>query len=96
MSLGDTRPLVPLGLAALLYGAGLVVWRLSVRHLAPGVRPSDVAWNPATRFDQEGFRRLAALHTPRGWLLRRVGMLLIGACALFIVLAAIQALSLWL
>ena len=89
---GFVLPLAFFALAALFYAVGAIVIRRSFRNLAPGVRPADATWSPATRFDHEGWRRLEALYTPRGWRIRRAGMLLVLLCGLMIVLGVIAAL----
>ena len=81
------RIIVLLGVAAVFYALGAWLHLRAVRHLAPGVTPKDVAWNPTFRDSREARRRLASLYTSRGWLLRRLGMASLGLCVVAIVVA---------
>ena len=82
-------------LAAVFYALGTGAVARSLRHLAPNVSRRDVAWNPASRADKEGFRRLASLYTPQGWRLRAAGMRLVTLSAGFVVLAIVEAIWRW-
>ena len=64
----------------------------AMRHLAPGVTLKDVAAPP--RPGDEGRDRLASLYTPRGWQLRRLGMVLLLVCAIAAIFLVIDLVSL--
>jgi len=63
-----------------------------MRHLAPGVKPKDVA-GPRLRGDEE-MNRLASLYTPRGLQLRRLGMAFLLVCAMAAIFLVIDLVSL--
>lgn len=77
-------------LGAIFFAVGVWAHFRALRYLAPGVTPTDVAWNPGHR-DPEGWERLAALYTPRGIHLRELGMLSAALSALAFGLALIEA-----
>ena len=79
-------------LAGISYALGINANLRAMRHLAPGVKPKDVA-GPRLRGDEE-MNRLASLYTPRGLQLRRLGMAFLLVCAMAAIFLVINLVSL--